>query len=332
MSDRDRLLVAAAAIGLTFCALIWSAVGIAILTKQSPRAAESRPAIEQSAQTESDDDSRYRRWADATPRGILESEQTPTGDACESDPECRQKEDLRAQQSVALASNAILFWTRFQTIIAVLGTALLWWGLFLNQQATNAATEQTKIARREFRYSERPILRLEITGDNMEEALDAEGAFSPTPWVQFTVTNIGKGTAIFHESVLELSLWDHPPPPGQHRSYKEYYFQDLGVVSEGQIAGPFQHTALGDWRVQQHDPRFYRTPTPHFFGRLLYRDQRGHEWEFGFAAEYMHFAQADGSIRARFVLFDRPPFYYEREREEQSERNQSTRLEGVDGT
>jgi hypothetical protein len=115
--------------------------------EEKQRIAVGGPAIEERASAEADQDTRYGRWAQATPRGVLEDIQPPTSPGCEYDSDCREQEDLRAQQSVALSTSQIVGWTQFQTLIAAFGTMLLWWGLLLNRDATRAATEQSQTAR-----------------------------------------------------------------------------------------------------------------------------------------------------------------------------------------
>ena len=93
MSDRDRLLVAAAAIGVIVCALLWSVIGVGLLTR-NPESAAAQYDIQQER-----DRTQYE--AERAVRALTDEACADARAARDDDPQQANKRDLCAQYIAA---------------------------------------------------------------------------------------------------------------------------------------------------------------------------------------------------------------------------------------
>lgn len=155
MSDRDRLLFAAAAIGVITCALIWSVIGVGLLTRDPERAAADHEIHRQTQRAEHETDASVLALAD---EACADSRTTGADESQQHD-----KRDLCAQYVAAAAARKAANYAQAQTWIGVVGFGFVVVGLWLNWVATVAATEANRQAREQFEAERRAWVR--VTGD-----------------------------------------------------------------------------------------------------------------------------------------------------------------------
>lgn len=106
------------------------------------------------------------------------------------------QKDLRAQESVARATNAIVLVSLFSVALGVLGTGLLVWNLVEARRATSETATASAAAIEANRLQvigQRPWLDFKIRSfDNLQFPGDGRVAFSP----QIKISNVGKTPAI----------------------------------------------------------------------------------------------------------------------------------------
>lgn len=153
MSDRDRLLVAAAAIGVIACALIWGVLGVGLLTRDPERAAANYEIHRQTQRTEHETDASVLALADEA----CADSRTASADESQQ----HDKRDLCAQYVAAAAARKAANYAQAQTWIGVVGFGFVVVGLWLNWAATVAATEANRQAREHFDAERRAWVRVD---------------------------------------------------------------------------------------------------------------------------------------------------------------------------
>lgn len=139
MSDRDRLLFAAAAIGVAICSLVWSLVGIAALHHQPYERATHERA--------SSDEYQVPPVSRAIP--------TPPREPIPDRNEWRDESDLQAQWKAA-------DWTFWSAIISIGSTIAALLGLFFVRESLRLSREANNNARHAFEEAERPLFFVSI--------------------------------------------------------------------------------------------------------------------------------------------------------------------------
>lgn len=126
---------------------------------QNELAAPNSQNIEKSANQTT---SKELRSGDAVE--VLPRIRSAGAEICEEGADCTQKDlyqQWRSAEAIELA-NSIAF---VQLGLAIVGTGLIVWGLFLNRDATRAATDAATTARMQFEEAERPMFFVRIANN-----------------------------------------------------------------------------------------------------------------------------------------------------------------------
>jgi hypothetical protein len=210
MSNRDRLLVAAAALGVVFCSLIWSAVGLGLLTRNPERAAAESEIYHQ---RQHDQYETYDAALALTDEACAEA-RTESADESQR----HDNRDLCAQYIAAASARKSANYTQFQTWIGLFGFSFVIVGLILNWVATDAAAEQARLARRAI-----PQPYLQVSPKQLRLASEADRAGAGAilrslpqhDSAQFTLHNHGGAPATLVHVQARLDLVEAGDPfPG----------------------------------------------------------------------------------------------------------------------
>lgn len=197
MSDSNRLLFAAAAIGLIVCSLIWGVVGVGLVFSSEQRAQAYREI----------DDHRggYEYQSYRTAVRLTEEECANASEQSGSQAEQSTQHDLCAQYIAATAARKSANYAQAQTWIGVFGFAFVIVGLVLNWIATLAATEQAKLARRAIAQ---PFLQVEPKDFRLAEArrVGVMAAIPRSESAKFVLHNHGAAPAVLIHVQSRLDL------------------------------------------------------------------------------------------------------------------------------
>lgn len=212
-SDRGAL----KALGFTLVAIVAVAWTMGGPVKQGALGGERNPAQAQSSPSGSS----------VRTQSQLQKEEIE--DRLEKESIQREKDDLVAQQSMAQYTEELVFWTRFQVLLAAVGTVALVYSLHLNRRATTAATDASFIAR---------------------EALGAERAWMTMVGPSFGVSLNSNVSGVTHDRVLVLRVrWknDGRTPAIKTRASMNYEITDSHdepairerfLSNDGALVGP----------------------------------------------------------------------------------------------
>lgn len=239
---------------------------------------------------------------------------TPPVDPRPDREEWRKEYDLQAQRDMAR-------WAFWMVIISGVGVVITGAGVWLVRETlvhtaaqSAAAAAQTEIARKEFRYSRRPIITVTITDDNIEQLedfFDAPENYVPTfdsvPEIGFELKNVGEGPAIVREFRAQIGIFKAPPVP-ERESLVFFEWIDVDLLKAGdKFCGRAK-------RLHEIEPEELiglgkRTLKLYFSGLIYYTDYAGHGWELGFSFERNDMP----GFPAGFGRIREPPNYFDRE-------------------
>lgn len=290
MFNSNRLLIAAAAIGLIVSSLVWSVYGVGLLTRSPDRAAANGYVQAERG------DHRYESYgavAALVHQACTEGEQAREADFADT-----EQRDLCAQY-VAAAARKAADWAAAQTWIGFFGLLAVIVTLVLNYAATLAATEQSKIAKRAFEEAERPLFFVSATTDLPPE--EADGFAYRSFDARLLFENVGTRPAIATELRLRLVRCpenESPPTPDSAivRSWKNFW-EDAGreIPSGGKELGfaPASENYGGDLLVTEALSALRVGPfSIYAIGLMKYEDALGIVRERGICLE----AQRHGAI------------------------------------
>ena len=136
------------------------------------------------------------------------------------DPHYYDRKDLRAQESVARATNAIVLISLASVCLGVLGTGLLIWNLFEVRKALTADDAALDEARKQTSFAEKAVAEARRQADLAEEAyrkserpylffryvdnLGLSQIQGSAPHIEYKLANYGKTPAIFDSIYIEL--------------------------------------------------------------------------------------------------------------------------------
>ncbi|MEQ1492612.1 MAG: hypothetical protein ABL932_18870, partial [Terricaulis sp.] len=163
---------------------------------------------------------------------------TPHALAPPNDQEWRDAQALLVQRELAFWAKAAFWLSTVTTTVTAIGIYFVARTLHHNSQQAHAAAVQAEMARKEFAYAEKPVLRIQVLSDNIEDATDPERFVEPS--VKFKITNVGRGIAFFDECPIALLIADRTPVPTPE-------------VQPGAYWQTFDDLAVGNQVVAQHD-------------------------------------------------------------------------------
>jgi hypothetical protein len=115
---------------------------------ESQRTTEGKPAESSTPAGPAHDSQAQPQQPPPNAASIGQSSQPDNAESETGDSEYYQREDLKAQQAMAEATDRIVTWTKVQIALGVVGTIFLLWTLFETRRATNIASDT---AQRELR-------------------------------------------------------------------------------------------------------------------------------------------------------------------------------------
>lgn len=275
------MLIAAAAIGVIACALVWGVIGVGLLTSSQDRA---------DAYYEVDDHrggNHYQSYRTAV--RLSEQECARASQQRGSEAEQSTQRDLCAQYIAAVAARKSANFAEVQTWIGVFGFAFVIVGLVLNWIATLAATEQAKLARRAI---PQPFLQVEPKDFKLAEP-DRRGllaALGKHDSAKFVLHNHGAAPAVLIHVQSRLDLIENGSAfPGFVRNDPI----EPNMLVFGVIVGADKDSA-GLWanRTRTQDEEsfsFSGLEDWWLHGYAVYSDGRDRYYELGFCYAFAGF-------------------------------------------
>lgn len=280
MSDSNRLLFAAAAIGLIACALIWGVAGVGLLLRSQQHADAYYQVDDQRGGNE------YQSYRTAV--RLTEAECAKAREQSGTQSEQSTQRDLCAQYIAAAAARRSANYAQAQTWIGVFGFGFVIVGLVLNWIATKAATEQTEIARQQLINVDRPELFADVKDSDIKDTLLHT---IPLAIVTATITNAGERSAIFERVHTKLHASAYPPKP-------QTIVDDIPRFERRNILGTDKSLDVpvaGRTEPVTVAAVLDESVALHVLGYVVYRDRWGTEWEMGFCFRWW-FVKVDGEI------------------------------------
>lgn len=281
MSGRDRVLDAAVRVGLVVGVLIWSVLGVGLLTSNRPHANASIQS-----QTAS-----YQRDAVPDAAALGREACAEVNEQSDSSADQREQRDLCAQFLAAAAAQNSANFSNDQTIIGAVGLFAVLLTLALNAVATLAATDQARTARRSIEELERPYLFARVGGDNSgpPTAFAPERQrMEPHEPIEYYFVNHGRSPALitrYKRRRYRRRYSEGPPPPIDPDGDEGWPAPHGVVVPAGQDSQAFQ---VLEFPGQSTPPQgIDDIEIWYFIGYVVYQDTSGSaEYVKGFCYYY----------------------------------------------
>lgn len=284
MSDSNRLLFAAAAIGLVICSIIWGVIGVGSLFRNPERAAVY---YDMQDRREGNQYQTSRSAAQLTEQACTEASRAGSDDVIETN-----QRDLCAQFIAAAAARETADYAKAQTWIGLVGFAFVIVGLALNWIATAAATEQASLARRAI---PQPYLQAVAKDFNLAKEGERKGllrAFNASDSAKLILHNHGEAPAVLVHVQARLDLVEQdeefpgfvrndPPEPNMlvHGVVVGAHTDSDGFWANRPRPDSVHYDGLEDWWLH---------------GYAVYSDGKGRHYALGFCFGFAGF----GWVRA----------------------------------